>query len=117
MNKKYVQGIMAGCLLISCSGAFAADEWVTGKIARTLSDTTKYGKCMVMSPSFKPSINCPALWVSFSCSGDFNSKEDARRMWDSAQLAIALDLTVHIYIVDTEHQDGYCVAKRLDIIK
>jgi hypothetical protein len=117
MNKKYLQGIMVAYLLISCSGAFAAGEWLTGKISMTLSDSNNYGKCMIRSPSFAPVIDCLGEWVSLSCSGDFNSKEDARRMWDSAQLAVALDLNVELYLVDTEKQNGYCVVKRLDVVK
>jgi hypothetical protein len=123
MNKKYVQGIMAASLLISCSGAFAAGAWATGKITKTMVHTDPnegYGKCMVLlSPEFdRTNLRCnESPWITLDCTGHFNSKEDARRMWDSAQLAFALDLKVTIRVVDHQMINEQCVAKRLDVLK
>jgi len=117
MKNQYIRGVLAGCLLIGSSGTFADSEVVSGKILNTLSESSVYGKCMVYSESFNPRIACPAGWVSLDCSGDFNSKEDSRRMWDSAQLAYAMDLTVEVTLVDTQKHNGYCVAKRLNVTK
>lgn len=117
MKNQYLQGVLAASLLMACSGAFAATEKLRGKIGATLSDNWNYGKCMIKSTSFKPSINCPNDWFSLSCSGDYSSKEDARRMWDSAQMALALDLDVQVSVDDEKKHNKYCVIVRLDVIK
>jgi hypothetical protein len=117
MNNNVVKLLLTGVFLTSGSGVFAADEWITGKIDRTLSDTANYGKCMIRFPNYQFSNACAAEWVSMDCGGNFNSKEDARRMWDSAQMAYALDLNVIVQVPDTNTVNGYCVAVRLDVAK
>ena len=115
MNKKHLQGIMAGCLLLSCSGAFAAEEWGEGTVQNIFTDTTNYGRCMIMVPEYSSTISCPSQWVSLGCAGDYHSKEDARRMWDVVQMAAALEQPIGFTVVDTEKYNGYCVVKNVGI--
>jgi hypothetical protein len=117
MKNKYLHSVMAGCLLIGCSGAFAADYSVVGKPVATISDPVLFGKCMVKIDSYSPTNDCPAPWISLDCSGDYYSKEDARRMWDSIQMGFALDVNTEIVVTDAEKHNGWCVAKRVALAK
>ena len=100
--------------LLSCwSGmAVAASEGHVTKIERLMSDNEYYGGCMVFT-AVQPAIDCPAKWFSMDCDGNFNSKDASRRMWDTAQLAYAMGVTVDVYISDSKKLNGYCVVDRL----
>ena len=93
----------------------AAPEWVSGKLSQLLNHATFFGHCMVYSASFTPSNGCPAGWVSLDCAGNHLEKSVAGRMWDSVQLAYALDKSVDIYLDDSRRNNGHCIASRLDI--
>ena len=97
------------------SASFAAVDVETAKIETLLIDGNNYGKCMIYGSSFNPSNNCPANWFTIDCAGEFRPKEDARRMWDSVQLAYALDSTVEIVINDSYKHNGYCLVERMKI--
>ena len=109
--------VLAFGMLFSWSGmGLAALEGHVTKIDRLLSDNEYYGGCMVFT-SVQPSINCPAKWFSLDCDGNFNSKDTSRRMWDTAQLALAMDSVVDVYINDSKKLNGYCVVDRLLVHK
>ena len=93
----------------------AAPEWVSGTVERLLLHNELYGKCMILVRSSLPSNGCPGVWISLDCEGNHLSKQDAGRMWDSVQLAYALDKTLDIYLDDSRKNNGYCVASRLDV--
>jgi hypothetical protein len=61
--------------------------------------------------------NCPANWVSFSCTGTFTSKDMAFHLLDQAQLALALNKQVMVIVDDTKKHNDYCFALRIDVIK
>jgi hypothetical protein len=79
----------------------------------------KFGNCMVelyVSPTTKlPS--CEAGWLSFSCSGTFASKSDAKGMMEMAQLAFLLDKEVNIGVDDSKLHNGYCFSHYLAILQ
>jgi len=61
-------------------------------------------------------LNCPSAWVSFSCDGTFNTQAIGFRKLDQAQMAMALNKRVHLYIEDSKKHNGYCFARRIDIV-
>lgn len=80
------------------------------------SPDSRFGGCMArLDKNIRDAgLDCPAAnWVSFSCSGDFYSKDEALRMFDSAQMAKALDREVEIYVSDTKKHNGYCTVRSI----
>lgn len=110
--------IFATTLLLGISiGANAAVSKLTAKVDRVLhmSDDT-YGGCMAFV-SVDPAtvgLNCKN-WVSFSCSGDFTSKDNAYRMFDMSQMALALNKNVQVFVNDAKKHNGYCFVERIDV--
>lgn len=60
-------------------------------------------------------LDCPASWVTFSCTGKYTSKAEGFRMFESAQMAFALDKIVHVEITDEKKHNGFCYAGRIVI--
>jgi hypothetical protein len=97
----------------------AATANITAKVNRVLiADQGKFGGCMVaLSVSVNATLpNCPGNWVSFSCSGDFTTKDVAFRMLDMAQMAKALNKNVLVTVDDTKKHNGFCYGSRVDIM-
>lgn len=117
MNNNYVKSILKGILTLLALNGHTAVDYEKGVLDKTLSHTSFFGNCMIKSPSFNPSNNCPANWVSLDCSGDFHSKPNARRMWDSAQMAFALGASVEVWVNDAKKHNGYCVADQINVVK
>lgn len=101
------------CILLS-GQVNAEPEWVIGNVQAVMNDTQYFGKCMAYSYEFTPSNGCPSGWVSLDCEGNFLSKVDARRMYEGAQLALAISKPVAVLVDDSKRINGYCVAIRLD---
>lgn len=110
-------------LLISliASNAFARTESVDANVIRVLvSDEERWGGCMILinKSITDQGLDCGLYpWVSFSCSGDFNTKQAAGNMLDSAKMALALDMKLRLEITDTQKHNGACVAKRVDVFR
>jgi len=59
--------------------------------------------------------DCPD-WVTFSCSGDFNSKSQGNLKFQNAQLAMVTGKNVVLRIDNSKKHNGYCFAHRIDVI-
>ena len=98
--------------------AQATTAQVTAEVRKTLTmSDDRYGGCMValsVSPSDK-GLDCPAKWVTFSCTGTHTSKSNALRMYDSAQLAFVTGRTVLVWVDDTKKHNGHCFVDRIDV--
>lgn len=68
-----------------------------------------------LAPAARLPCNCPAKWVTFSCSGVHTSKSNALRMYDSAQLAFVTGRTVQLWVDDTRNHNGHCFVSRIDV--
>ncbi|MEM1154956.1 MAG: hypothetical protein AAGI44_12515 [Pseudomonadota bacterium] len=78
------------------------------------SDSDQFGGCAVRLASTAGAA-CNKI-VSFDCTGEFNDKATAARMWDTALLAYALGQRVTVFSENTEKKSGaYCVVKRIDV--
>lgn len=92
----------------------------TATVTRTLLHADSFGGCMakldqpINTATNAP--NCPGYWVTFSCVGTYTSKELAFHMLDQAQLALALSKQVYVLLTDNKKHNGYCFAKRIDVI-
>ena len=111
--------VFAACML------FAGQLWATsaafvGEITKTLTVASdKFGGCMVLmdAPLANSGLNCQGKWVTFSCVGEFTSKERAQRLFESAQLAFALGMRVRLQVTDNKKHNGWCFADRVDVIR
>ena len=104
-------------LLIAFAGsALGTNKTYKANVTRTALHEDNFGVCMAKvtpSPSDK-GLDCKPGWVSFSCSGDFNSKEIGQQKFSAAQLALVTGDRVVIYVEDTRKHNGYCYASRID---
>ena len=117
MNRKnrFFTVILGVSLLALSSSAWAAVFPRTGTITKTLTETTYYGGCMVQL-SVSVGNGCPANgWVSLDCDAELTDPGQGQRAYASALVAFTLDKNVTLYIDNKKKNDGYCVARRLDI--
>jgi hypothetical protein len=113
------------CLIVS-SMAFASSAEAriflhTGKISRTLTDSSNYSGCMVLTNTSvgNTTNTCPENgWVALDCKGLFNSKDisHGNRMYSAATSAAMAGKSVSFWINDENKANGYCVAQRIDVI-
>lgn len=101
--------------------ANAATGVLTTTITATSVSSNSYGGCLAKLGdavnTAVPAVNCPDNWVSFSCTGSYNSKDLAFYMLDQAQLALSLNKQVVVRVDDNKIHTPYCVATRIDVIK
>lgn len=79
----------------------------------------RWGGCMAQLDQqiATAGVDCPGDWVTFSCSGEFVSKDLAYRMFDSAQMAHALNSQLRVFVSDAQKHNGYCFSNRVDAIR
>lgn len=95
--------------------AHAAVSEITTTVTKTMvSAADIYGGCMAALAAAPP--NC-GLWVSFSCTGTYNSKDLAFYMLDQAQLALSLNKQVYVQVDNLKLHNTYCAVRRIDVIK
>ena len=109
IGKKYLQSVIVTCLLISSSGASAAEEWVNGIVDRLMTNPVNYGQCIVRTTGTN-NINCRQGWYSLGCTGDVVSKQVASKNFDIVQMAFAMELPIYLRIDDAIKYNGYCLA-------
>lgn len=106
-------------LLAGVSSAFAATGDVYSKVTTILIDDVRYGGCMAAletAPSTS-GVDCADPWVTFSCTGDFNSKSQSQTKLSSAQLALVTQKTLYVVVDDTKKHNGFCFASRVDVYR
>jgi hypothetical protein len=109
-------------LLASCAmPALANVAWVHNTtIQRTLIQEGSFGGCMIqLDKSIADAgLSCPAAnWVSLDCDGIFGSVAGAQRVFDTAQMAFALDRKVSVKVDDSRTHNDYCIVVRIDMGK
>lgn len=112
LKKSLVCTILIASMLPSI--AFAAG--LTSKVTRILIDDVNYGGCMAQleTPPSTSGLICKDSWVTFSCTGEFNSKSQAAIKVSAAQLALVTQTPLYIQVDDTKKHNGYCFAPRVD---
>ena len=107
--------VVTAIAAITCSSAAFSDIGTlsNAKITQLITTETTYGGCMArLSKSITEVVNnCAPGWVTFSCDGSLgNSVPRASAMWESAQLAYALDKKVRVRIDNSKKLNGYCYS-------
>ncbi len=108
-------------LLAASVGVVSTVQAATGviqtQVLQTLVDSEHFGGCMAFlaAPPVGTGLNCAGQWVTFSCTGDFNSKDIAYKKFETAQLAYALGHRIIVTVDDTKKHNGYCFARRVDL--
>ena len=119
---KLIKTIALFLLVINMNSLYATRAYVIANIKQTLlSMPDIYGSCMVRVdiPETLTSygVDCPGQWISLSCTGDFHPKDIAYKMFDTAQMSLAIGANVQIEVNDLKKHNGYCVAERMDIYR
>lgn len=110
--------ILAMMLLTISSLSYASTATINGvTITKTVLQNGSFGNCMVRIDKPLTNLNCPKGWVSFSCDGTYQPREIANSMFDSAQMALALNKKVNIRIDDLKKHNGFCFVYRIDVLK
>ncbi len=116
MNK-LIASMMILVAGISCLTYAQADVLIVrGKVVESLvADGNRWGACAVKLDKEIGGL-CNGNWVSFSCSGDYTTKDVAYRMFDTALMAYALDREVKVWAQDTKLHNGFCYSARIDVM-
>ncbi len=100
--------------------ASALTRPMTANVTSTLAEADdSRGGCAVeltVNPS-DAGLDCPDInWVTFDCTGD--SRSNAMRMFDSAQLAFVADHRIRLWVTDEikSEEDDYCTVTRIDVL-
>ena len=110
--------------LLVASGTHAANVYNTFTIrgflssGRVVSDNVAYGGCMVKVSPAPSSLwsQCAGDYLSFSCSGVFNSKSDAASLLSTAQLAYVMNKQVIITVENGNLHNTFCTAHTMQLI-
>ena len=128
-SARYAMNALVTAIAMSSTPATLATQALTQEvtIGATLQEHNNYGGCMVridpapsdamLDGSF---LNCPTgdSFVSFDClnkSGQV-SKNTAVQMFQTAQLALVTGKKVQFVLDDEVKLDGWCLARRVDLI-
>ena len=118
MMSRVISGI---CLLLTLAAPVHGDvaQLQGVKVLKTLvADGGRWGGCMALLDRdiATAGLDCRGAWVTFSCTGDFTSKDIAYKMLESAQMALALDREVSVMVDDQLLHNGWCYANRIDVL-
>ena len=77
-----------------------------------------FGGCMAFVTAAPAGVNGGAApecgtfpgWITFSCTGDFNTKSEGQAAFDLANLALVTGNTLQYYVSDTQKHNGKCFA-------
>jgi hypothetical protein len=115
--KRIILLLTALCLAY-VPASYADTVKVKGLVTKTtVADEGRWGGCMAqLDQALADSgLNCQSKWVTFSCSGVYTEKDVAYRMFDQAQMALALGRKVEVYVDDTKKHNEYCYANQITV--
>ena len=114
---RILKPVLTFLAIMTSAHAFGATFLVKSTIAEVMSTEAGLGNCSAVLTNYTPPSDCGSEFVTFDCTGKYNSKENARGMFETAQMALALDLPVDVYLVDNQKHNARCVVKRIDVRK
>lgn len=120
MNKKLILGTILLSSILTMPSAYAQRASIVAHVTQTLiTGSSTFGSCMALldkeiSTQASASNTCPSRWVSFSCSGIYNSKDIAYRKLDIAQKSEVTGHRAIFYIDDLKKHNGFCYAYRVN---
>lgn len=99
------------------NSAYAAVAETYTNVTRTMVDSENFGTCMVLLTNKPATLDCGSTnWVTASCSGDFNSSSVGWKKFEQAQMALALDQRVRVFVDDALKHNGKCFLSRIDVL-
>ncbi|MCW8929219.1 MAG: hypothetical protein OQL19_03145 [Gammaproteobacteria bacterium] len=119
MMKKLMIGFMTIAILGFSQVAVSQRAWISdATVEKVLIDGTNYGGCMVRLDKTLANygLNCLSRWVTFSCVGTFGNKDIGFKQLDQAQIAMALNKKLNLYVDDLKKHNGYCYGARIDLL-
>ena len=108
--------VLSVAALTSTSIMAATAQWNTKSQKILMSNN--FGECII-SPTVPPTdfgLDCPPVWVSLSCTGDFNSKGLAQNKLGVAQLAEITGNEVSIKVDDSKKHNGVCFVDSIQSV-
>lgn len=115
MNGRYISALLLLALTSVSQAELVGQSGLS--VTRLLSDSSKFGGCMAKLENYNNPPGCGRGWVTFDCEGIHDSKEAGRRALEVAQMAFALEKEIYVAVETTELINGYCNAKRVDVIR
>ena len=115
-----IRTTVALVIALMAGPALSASATYEATVEKLLVDERFYGTCMAFvspGPHEQQGLTCAGNYVTFSCSGDFNSKAAGNQKFSSAQLALVTGAPVTIQVVDDKKHNGYCFVPRIDNVK
>ena len=109
-----------GWLALVSSHAYAATGQLSGNVKRVLMDEDRYGHCLVrLDKDIREAtgLNCKGDYVTMDCQGTYLDKVQAYKMFDLAQMAMALDKRIGVVVDDSRTHSDYCLATRIDVLR
>jgi len=107
-------------LVVLCLAASSVAHGAIGvgftRIQGTIVDSEAFGGCMALLETMPSGISCPNKWVTFSCSGDYNSSNMGWKKFENAQLALLTTSRIRVYVDDAQLHNGNCFVRRIDMI-
>ena len=116
MKKNVIKGLTLAALVVMPTMSMAETFWKTGKITRILTDSTRFGQCMIQIPSLIEH-GCSSNWISLDCEGRFSDKGTGDRFLNIALIAQTMEKSASIQIDSTNKYGGFCIARRIDLLK
>ncbi len=94
----------------------AGQKYITTNVTRTLVDERYFGHCMAAISTGPQTVglDCGSTWVTFSCSGDFNTPRVGQQKFSAAQLSLVTGNKVFLVVTDEKKHNGYCYVERID---
>ena len=120
MKNKITYIMLLATLIAMPSAVFAEKGMITAHVVRTLvADGGIYGGCMIaidktIATQSSTALNCPSVWVTFSCDGTYSGKDIAYRKLDIAQKSEVTGHKATFHIDDLRKHNGFCYAYRVD---
>jgi hypothetical protein len=119
MNKLTAVSCIISLTLTAALNASAATSKVTGvTLTQLKAASANFGECTIrvnkdINTEGTANLECPnSVVVSLGCDGSFHSKGAAINMFSTAQMALALDKTVTIWINDQkQYNESVCTAE------
>lgn len=107
----------AAALLAAVTTVATTANMRTGISRATATAEGEFGGCMILlkdEPS-EEGLDCRSSWVTLDCDGKFHDKTDAKRMFDSAQLAFIARWDIRVWLDDERKHGAHCLVTRIDV--
>lgn len=117
---KRITGVLIVVSLFVAGNAWSASAFFGAQIERVLhTSDDAYGGCMAqLSVSLaSQGLDCSRNWVTFSCTGDFASRQAAKTNFEMAQLALVTGREVLLVADDSRQHNSYCFVSRVDLVR